>query len=173
MDDEKVTSFVIPNDQLAEEEQTKEAPKAAKAPRKPRPSELAKKLLAALSKAEPTPAKTMKKRTKPVIEKPKAKAKPKAPAKKVAVKAAPKPKAKVKAKAKAPARKEPKVKLTMSRSSQHAGKVSQGTVIQGGGKQATITFTAKQFDKMARLAGRNHVSLSEMVRQCVDQYRAG
>ena len=117
----------------------------------------------------------MKKRTKPVIEKPKAKAKPKAPAKKVAVKAAPKPKpkAKVKAKAKAPARKEPKVKLTMSRSSQHAGKVSQGTVIQGGGKQATITFTAKQFDKMARLAGRNHVSLSEMVRQCVDQYRAG
>ena len=171
MDDEKVTNFVIPNDQLAEEEQTKEAPKAAKAPRKPRPSELAKKLLTALSKAEPTPAKTMKKRTKPVIEKPKAKAKPKAPAKKVAVKAAPKPKPK--ARVKAPARKEPKVKLTMSRSSQHAGKVSQGTVIQGGGKQATITFTVKQFDKMARLAGRNHVSLSEMVRQCVDQYRAG
>ena len=162
MDDEKVTNFVIPNDQLAEEEQTKEAPKAAKAPRKPRPSELAKKLLTALYKAEPTPAKTMKKRTKPVIEKPKAK--PKAPARKE-----PKPKARVKA----PARKEPKVKLTMSRSSQHAGKVSQGTVIQGGGKQATITFTVKQFDKMARLAGRNHVSLSEMVRQCVDQYRAG
>jgi hypothetical protein len=56
----------------------------------------------------------------------------------------------------------------MKRSYQRSGVVAEGTSLSSGAKQATVTFTPLTFDKLKLAADKNGVSLSEMVRQCVD-----
>ena len=56
----------------------------------------------------------------------------------------------------------------MARSYQRSGVVGSGTLLSSGAKQATVTFTPPTFHKLKLAADKNGVSLSEMVRQCVD-----
>ena len=56
----------------------------------------------------------------------------------------------------------------MQRSYQRSGVVAGGTFLSSGAKQATVAFTPPVFRKLKLAADQNGVSLSEMVRQCVD-----
>jgi hypothetical protein len=56
----------------------------------------------------------------------------------------------------------------MERSYQRSGVVAGGTLLSSGAKQATVAFTPPTFRKLKLAADQNGVSLSEMVRQCVD-----
>jgi hypothetical protein len=56
----------------------------------------------------------------------------------------------------------------MQRSYQRAGVVGGGTLLTSGARQATVTFTPPVFHWLKLAASQNGVSLSEMVRQCVD-----
>ena len=56
----------------------------------------------------------------------------------------------------------------MQRSYQRSGVVAGGTLLSSGAKQATVAFTPPTFHKLKLAADKNNVSLSEMVRQCVD-----
>ena len=56
----------------------------------------------------------------------------------------------------------------MQRSAQRSGVVGSGTLLSSGAKQATVAFTPPTFHKLKLAADKNGVSLSEMVRQCVD-----
>src|SRR5260370_31652140 len=57
---------------------------------------------------------------------------------------------------------------TMKRSNQRSGVVAGGTLLGSGARQATVSFTPPIFRKLELAAGKNGVSLSEMVRQCVN-----
>ncbi len=63
---------------------------------------------------------------------------------------------------------EKKIMKIMPGSYQRSGVVAGGTLLSSGSKQATVSFTAPTFDKLQLAADNNGVSLSEMVRQCVD-----
>ena len=56
----------------------------------------------------------------------------------------------------------------MKRSHQRSGVVAGGTLLGSGARQATVSFTPPIFHKLELAAGKNGVSLSEMVRQCVN-----
>ena len=56
----------------------------------------------------------------------------------------------------------------MQRSYQRSGVVAGGTLLSSGAKQATVAFNPPTFHKLKLAADKNGVSLSEMVRQCVD-----
>ena len=63
----------------------------------------------------------------------------------------------------------PKVaEKVMKRSYQRSGLVGRGTLLSSGARQATVTFPPRTFHKLKLAADKNGVSLSEMVRQCVD-----
>ena len=57
----------------------------------------------------------------------------------------------------------------MAGSHQRSGLVAGGTLLSSGARQATVTFTPPTFRRLKLAADRNGVSLSEMVRQCVDR----
>ena len=57
----------------------------------------------------------------------------------------------------------------MNRSYQRSGVVAGGTLLSSGSRQATVTFTPPTFHRLKLAADKNGVSLSEMVRQCVDK----
>jgi hypothetical protein len=63
----------------------------------------------------------------------------------------------------------PKVdKKIMPRSHQRSGVVGGGTLLNSGKRQMTVVFTPPTFHKLKLAADLNGISLSEMVRQCVD-----
>ena len=64
-------------------------------------------------------------------------------------------------------------KKVMKRSHQRDGVVAGGTQLSSGAKQATVAFPSPIFDKLKLAADKNGVSLSEMVRQCVDTAFSG
>ena len=56
----------------------------------------------------------------------------------------------------------------MQGSYQRNGKAGAGTLLSSGARQATVTFASPVANKLQLAADKNGVSLSEMVRQCVD-----
>lgn len=56
----------------------------------------------------------------------------------------------------------------MERSRQRSGIVAGGTLLSSGAKQITVAFTPSAYHKLKLGAMKNGVSMSEMVRQCVD-----
>jgi hypothetical protein len=56
----------------------------------------------------------------------------------------------------------------MKRSYQRASVVASGTLLSSGARQVTVTFTSQTFHKLKLAADLNGVSISEMVRQCVE-----
>lgn len=56
----------------------------------------------------------------------------------------------------------------MKRSYQRSGLVADGTLLSSGARQVTVTFPPPAFRKLALAADWNKVSVSEMVRQCVN-----
>jgi len=56
----------------------------------------------------------------------------------------------------------------MKRSHQRSGVVADGTPLSSGARQATVAFTPATFHKLKLAADKKGMSLSEMVRQCVD-----
>jgi hypothetical protein len=59
-------------------------------------------------------------------------------------------------------------KKIMKRSRQRSGAAGAGTLLSSGVRQATVTFAQPALDMLKVAADKNEVSLSEMVRQCVD-----
>jgi predicted HicB family RNase H-like nuclease len=59
-------------------------------------------------------------------------------------------------------------KKIMARSYQRSGKTADGTRLSSGAKQGTVAFPTDAFAKLKSAADKQGVSLSEMVRQCVD-----
>jgi len=57
----------------------------------------------------------------------------------------------------------------MTRSYQRSGVVAGGTLLSSCARQATLTFTPTTFRRLKLAADKNGVSLSEMVRHCVDR----
>jgi hypothetical protein len=149
---------------------TNKEPKAAKAPRKKRPSEIAKAAAkAAKPKAEPKAEKPKKTTPKPKGGFRDTKAKP---AKVTIAKGKKKPKAKpvkrVKTKAAKPAVKPTNLEgLTRTRSRQRNGSVAQGMARGGDMAQVTLTFPPKQLAQMRAFASKGKISMSEAARQIV------
>ena len=59
----------------------------------------------------------------------------------------------------------------MKRSYMRSGVAASGTLLGSGARQATVTFKPPTFRWLALAASKNKVSLSEMVRQCVEKVR--
>jgi hypothetical protein len=57
----------------------------------------------------------------------------------------------------------------LKRSYQRSGIVGRGTLLSSGTRQATVTFRPKTFHLLELAAAKNEISLSEMIRQCVER----